>query len=96
MSMQPLLVELGTEELPVKALPGLAQAFFDGVIAALERRGVYSGLASPRSKPMPRFSSAPTMPSKKAWARPGSALTGSSSVPSSTSRGFCSLMCMQP
>ena len=40
MSMQPLLIELGTEELPVKALPGLAQAFFDGVIAALERRGV--------------------------------------------------------
>jgi glycyl-tRNA synthetase beta chain len=38
--MQPLLIELGTEELPVKALPGLAQAFFDGVLAALEKRGV--------------------------------------------------------
>ena len=38
--MQPLLIELGTEELPVKALPGLAQAFFDGVIAALDKRGV--------------------------------------------------------
>ncbi len=37
---KPLLIELGTEELPVKALPGLAQAFFDGVIAALEKRGV--------------------------------------------------------
>jgi len=36
----PLLIELGTEELPVKALPGLAQAFFDGVVAALEKRGV--------------------------------------------------------
>lgn len=36
----PLLIELGTEELPVKALPGLAQAFFDGVIAALDKRGV--------------------------------------------------------
>lgn len=35
-----LLIELGTEELPVKALPGLAQAFFDGVIDALEKRGV--------------------------------------------------------
>ncbi len=35
-----LLVELGTEELPVKALPGLAQAFFDGVLAALEKRGI--------------------------------------------------------
>ena len=40
MSKQPLLVELGTEELPVKALPGLAQAFFDGVITALEKRGI--------------------------------------------------------
>ncbi|MEO6155654.1 MAG: glycine--tRNA ligase subunit beta [Thermomonas sp.] len=40
MNMQPLLIELGTEELPVKALPGLVQAFFDGVIAALEKRGV--------------------------------------------------------
>ncbi len=40
MSTQPLLIELGTEELPVKALPGLAQAFFDNVIAALEKRGV--------------------------------------------------------
>ncbi|MEB2316784.1 MAG: glycine--tRNA ligase subunit beta, partial [Xanthomonadaceae bacterium] len=40
MSLQPLLIELGTEELPVKALPGLAQAFFDGVIAGLQKRGV--------------------------------------------------------
>lgn len=38
--MQPLLIELGTEELPVKALPGLAQALFDGVLAALDKRGV--------------------------------------------------------
>ncbi len=40
MSLAPLLLELGTEELPVKALPGLAQALFDGVIAALEKRGI--------------------------------------------------------
>ncbi|MGY1426180.1 glycine--tRNA ligase subunit beta [Lysobacter sp. A289] len=38
--MQPLLIELGTEELPVKALAGLAQAFFDGVINGLVTRGV--------------------------------------------------------
>jgi len=38
--MQPLLVELGTEELPVKALPKLAQALFDGVIDGLARRGI--------------------------------------------------------
>ena len=37
---QALLIELGTEELPVKALPGLAQAFFDGVIDALHKRGI--------------------------------------------------------
>jgi len=38
--MQPLLIELGTEELPVADLPGLAQAFFDGVLAGLEKRGI--------------------------------------------------------
>ena len=40
MTMQPLLIELGTEELPVKALPGLAQAFFDGVLDGLHKRGI--------------------------------------------------------
>jgi len=38
--MKPLLIELGTEELPVKALAGLAQAFFDGVIDGLHKRGI--------------------------------------------------------
>lgn len=38
--LTPLLIELGTEELPVKALPGLAQALFDGVIDALTKRGI--------------------------------------------------------
>ncbi|MDQ3056204.1 MAG: glycine--tRNA ligase subunit beta [Pseudomonadota bacterium] len=38
--MKSLLIELGTEELPVKALPNLAQAFFDGVIAGLATRGI--------------------------------------------------------
>ena len=38
--MQPLLIELGTEELPVKALQGLAQAFFDGVLDGLSKRGI--------------------------------------------------------
>ncbi|KGE50581.1 glycine--tRNA ligase subunit beta [Xanthomonas axonopodis pv. vasculorum] len=49
----PLLIELGTEELPVKALPGLAQAFFDGVLAGLEKRGiaVERGEAVPLSTP---------------------------------------------
>lgn len=52
MSSQTLLIELGTEELPVKALPGLAQALTDGVVAALDRRGIAHGdartLHSPR------------------------------------------------
>ena len=39
-TMKPLLIELGTEELPVKALQGLAQAFFDGILDGLRKRGV--------------------------------------------------------
>ena len=39
-TMQPLLVEIGTEELPVGALPGLAQALFDGVVDGLAKRGI--------------------------------------------------------
>ena len=38
--MKSLLVEIGTEELPPKALPELAQAFFDGVCAGLDKRGL--------------------------------------------------------
>ncbi|TBR11453.1 MAG: glycine--tRNA ligase subunit beta, partial [Lysobacter sp.] len=39
-AMKPLLIELGTEELPVKALSGLARALFDGVVGGLEKRGI--------------------------------------------------------
>ncbi len=42
----PLLIELGTEELPVKALPELARAFADGIVAGLDRRGVAHGAAT--------------------------------------------------
>lgn len=52
--MKPLLIELGTEELPVKALPGLAQAFFEGVVAALEKRGVGFDAADARPLYTPR------------------------------------------
>lgn len=48
--MQPLLIEIGTEELPVQALPGLAQAFFDGVLAGLEKRGI--AFARGEAKPL--------------------------------------------
>jgi glycyl-tRNA synthetase beta chain len=40
MNMLPLLIELGTEELPPKALPALAQAFFDGIATGFEKRGI--------------------------------------------------------
>lgn len=43
MSTASLLIELGTEELPVKALPELAAAFADGVVAGLAKRGVSHG-----------------------------------------------------
>ena len=45
-----LLIELGTEELPVKALPALANAFFSGVTDALTRRGI--AFAAGDSKPL--------------------------------------------
>ena len=38
-----LLVELGTEELPPKALKALGLAFRDGITAGLERRGLDFG-----------------------------------------------------
>jgi glycyl-tRNA synthetase beta chain len=41
----PLLIELGTEELPVKALPGLARALVDNLLAGLDRCGVAHGEA---------------------------------------------------
>lgn len=37
---QPLLIEIGTEELPPKALPELAQALFDGVTRGLATRHI--------------------------------------------------------
>ncbi|HET9484376.1 MAG TPA: glycine--tRNA ligase subunit beta, partial [Xanthomonadales bacterium] len=36
----PLLIELGTEELPPKSLPELAAAFRDGVASGLAKRGI--------------------------------------------------------
>jgi len=64
-TMQPLLIELGTEELPVKALAGLAQAFFDGVLDGLSKRGI----AFDRDAAKPLYS-----PRRLAVALPGVAL----------------------
>ena len=52
--LSPLLIELGTEELPVKALPGLAQAFFDGIVEGLRKRGVELELGDARPLSTPR------------------------------------------
>ncbi|HLU12647.1 MAG TPA: glycine--tRNA ligase subunit beta, partial [Arenimonas sp.] len=41
-----LLLELGTEELPVKALPGLAQALATQLLAGLDQRGIEHGAAN--------------------------------------------------
>ncbi|MFC4728702.1 glycine--tRNA ligase subunit beta [Coralloluteibacterium thermophilus] len=49
-----LLIELGTEELPVTALPGLAQAFFEGVVGGLEKRGIALARAGARALYTPR------------------------------------------
>ncbi len=54
MSTAALLVELGTEELPPKALPELGAAFFDGVCAGLEKRGIDFDRASARALYSPR------------------------------------------
>ena len=40
-----LLIELGVEELPVKALPELAAAFANGIVDGLSKRGVAMGTA---------------------------------------------------
>jgi len=50
----PLLIELGTEELPPKALPELAQAFHDGVLKGLAARRieVREGTGEPPGGPL--------------------------------------------
>lgn len=52
--LKPLLIELGTEELPVNALPNLSRAFFEGVLAGLERRGIVVDHGEAKSLSTPR------------------------------------------
>lgn len=40
MSRAPLLIELGTEELPMHALPELASAFYEGILGGLRAAGI--------------------------------------------------------
>jgi glycyl-tRNA synthetase beta chain len=51
---QPLLIEIGTEELPPKALPELGAAFRDAVVAGLAKRGVDFDRDSARALYSPR------------------------------------------
>ncbi|HHW4674776.1 MAG TPA: glycine--tRNA ligase subunit beta, partial [Xylella fastidiosa subsp. pauca] len=52
--LKPLLIELGTEELPVNALPNLSRAFFEGVLAGLEKRGIVVDHGEAKSLSTPR------------------------------------------
>ncbi|MGH8029889.1 MAG: glycine--tRNA ligase subunit beta, partial [Arenimonas sp.] len=51
---QSLLIEIGTEELPPKALPELGAAFRDGVAAGLHKRGIDFDRDSARALYSPR------------------------------------------
>ncbi|MDR6937831.1 glycine--tRNA ligase subunit beta [Luteibacter sp. 3190] len=50
----PLVIELGTEELPPKALDDLAAAFARGVVEGLEKRGVAGDFAAAKAYASPR------------------------------------------
>ena len=51
---KPLLIELGCEELPVKALPGLAGAFAENILKGFESRDVTVGVGALRVLYTPR------------------------------------------
>ena len=50
----PLIIELGTEELPPKALDDLVGAFARGVVEGLEKRGIAADYASAKAYASPR------------------------------------------
>ena len=54
MSMKPLLIEIGTEELPPKALDELTAAFAKGVCDGLTKRGVTAEIAAAKMYNSPR------------------------------------------
>lgn len=51
---EPLLIELGTEELPPKALDGLSQAFLRGMVGGLAKHGIEAALDQARAYCTPR------------------------------------------
>jgi glycyl-tRNA synthetase beta chain len=51
---KPLLIELGTEELPPKALDDLSAAFLRGICDGLAKRGVDAGLDEAKLYASPR------------------------------------------
>ena len=50
----PLLIELGTEELPIETLPELAQAFFDRMRATLQQHGILEDASAAQPLYTPR------------------------------------------
>src|SRR5665213_3562847 len=52
--LQSLLIEIGTEELPPKALDELAAAFTRGICEGLGKRGIAAGIASAKTYCSPR------------------------------------------
>ncbi|MEO7916453.1 MAG: glycine--tRNA ligase subunit beta [Dokdonella sp.] len=52
--MKPLLIELGTEELPPKALNDLAAAFANGIVEGLRKRGIASNFDAAQTFATPR------------------------------------------
>ncbi|HEV7775259.1 MAG TPA: glycine--tRNA ligase subunit beta [Luteibacter sp.] len=53
-SNKALLIEIGTEELPPKALDELAAAFARGIVEGIEKRGIAADLASAKAYASPR------------------------------------------
>jgi glycyl-tRNA synthetase beta chain len=53
-SPKPLLIEIGTEELPPKALDELAAAFARAVVEGIEKRGIAADTASAKAYASPR------------------------------------------
>lgn len=70
---KPLLIEIGTEELPVKALPGLAQALADGLLGGLDKRQLMHGSAkvlyTPRRLAVMIDAVAPSQPEQRSERR---------------------------
>jgi len=96
MSAQDFLVEIGTEELPPKALKQLSEAFGEGIRKGLETAGVEHGevelFASPRRLAVRINQVAdaqPDTPFEKKGPAVKAAFDGGAGNPTKAPRGFC-------